>query len=197
MALSMTPFAIIVAFFSKEILYFWTQSAQTADQGHWVLCALVLAALMGATVWLPYGLQLAHQWVGLTLRLNAACVLVMGPLVYELTSKFGVIGGAIGWLVFNFAYVLLSGILSLKRLLPRELWGWFLRALVLPVFVSSLVCFVFSLLSSGRLSDLRGTSLLLVLALIWLISSGLTLMVLPDVRKDAFSRLSKYRSAVP
>ncbi|MDB5813280.1 MAG: polysaccharide biosynthesis protein [Rhodocyclales bacterium] len=191
-ALAMTPVAMVIACFSKEILYFWTQNSQTAEHGHWVLTALALGALLGATVWLPYGLQLAHQWVRLTLRLNVACVTIVGPLLYLLTLHFGVVGAAAGWLLFNFAYVQISGVVSLLRLLPGELLVWYWRVLCLPLLVSYIVCGGFALILPDGHNKIPGIWLVPELALVWLISSGLTFMVLPEIKADVMGRLSKY-----
>lgn len=134
------PPALVVAFFSREILLLWTGSPETADRAHVLLSILVMGtALNCLTNVLPYALQLAHGWTRLALIVNAVSVLLLVPLMIVVTKWYGAVGAACVWLILNIGYIAVSIPIMHRRLLPAEMWRWYLVDVGVPFMAVVLV----------------------------------------------------------
>jgi O-antigen/teichoic acid export membrane protein len=98
------PVAIVIAFFSYEIMLLWTQNAETAEKTHLIISIMICGTAFNGIMNPPYALQLAFGWTSLPMYANLVSVIILVPLIIYLALTFGAIGGAIAWLVLNIFY---------------------------------------------------------------------------------------------
>ncbi len=65
MSVVILPVTIVIAFFSKEILFLWTRNSTTAQYTHLILSILVIGTALNGLIHLPHALQLAYGWTTL------------------------------------------------------------------------------------------------------------------------------------
>lgn len=124
MSVLILPVAVVVAFFSHEFLLLWTQDDSIARNSHVVLGLLMTGTALNAMVNLPYMMQLAAGWTRLMLQVNILAALLLGPLIYLMSLRYGAEGAAAVWVVLNLGYLVVVEGLMHRRLLRGELWQW-------------------------------------------------------------------------
>jgi O-antigen/teichoic acid export membrane protein len=125
MSVLVLPPAVVLTLFSYELLLLWTQDRSIAENSYLVLGLLTAGTALNALASLPYALQLASGWTRLTLIVNTAATLLQAPLIYIMSVKYGGVGAAIVWLIFNALYILVGLSLMHRRLLRGELLRWY------------------------------------------------------------------------
>ena len=157
MSVVLLPIAMIIVFFSKEILLLWTGSPATVQHSHSILSLLVLGTTPNGLMHLPFAVQIAYGWTKLSFYINLAAVLVLGPSIVLLTSLYGAVGAALLWVIFNSALALIGIQLMHRRLLKGEQWGWYLDDVGLPLAVSlatALFCLIIVPTGGSRIQSL-------------------------------------------
>jgi len=124
-AVVVLPLAAVLVLFSYELLLLWTQDRLIAENSYLVLSLLTAGAALNALAGLPYALQLASGWTQLSLIFNTVSTLLLAPLIYFMSVKYGGVGAAIVWVISNALYVLVGLYLMHRRLLRGELLRWY------------------------------------------------------------------------
>lgn len=137
MAVLVFPTGIMLAFFSRDVLGWWTRSALVADEAAPVVALLVTVRVIGGLNTMPYSLQFAHGWVSLVLGANMAAIVVLLPVLYYLAAQLGAIGAAMGYLLIALPFLGWIVWRMHRRLLPGELGRWFWRDTA-PPFAATL-----------------------------------------------------------
>jgi O-antigen/teichoic acid export membrane protein len=164
------PAALIIAFFSKEIILLWTQNGTIAESTYRIASVLSIGTALNGLMHTPYILQLASGWTQLAFYSNLAAVLVLAPLIFLFTNWFGALGAAAVWVILNSAYIFLSIPLMHRRLLPSEKMRWYREDVGRPFLIALLVAGSFRFLTPS------GTGK--ILQLVWLAAaSGATLVI--------------------
>ena len=70
MSVLVLPVAIIIALFSYEIIFLWTQNPITAEKTYLLVSILICGTALNGLMHLPYALQLAFGWTRLSLLKN-------------------------------------------------------------------------------------------------------------------------------
>lgn len=130
------PVALMIAFFSGEILLLWTRDETTVQHTALVLSLLVVGTALNGLMQLPYALQLAHGWTRLALYSNVVAVAVLVPMIFFATSHYGAVGAASVWVLLNSGYLLISLQVMHTRLLPGEKWRWYFEDVGLPLLAA-------------------------------------------------------------
>lgn len=125
MSVLVLPPAVVLTLFSYELLFLWTQDRSIAENSYLVLGLLTAGTAFNALASLPYALQLASGWTRLTLIVNTAATLLQAPLIYIMSVKYGGVGAAIVWVIFNALYIFVGLSLMHRRLLRGELLRWY------------------------------------------------------------------------
>jgi len=148
------PAAVVIALFSREIIFIWTQNPVTAEKTCLLASILVCGTALNGVINVPYVLQLAHGWTRLTVYVNSVSVVVLVPIIVVLARHFGAVGGASAWVILNVGYMFTIIPLMHRRLLPQEKWAWYLNDVGAPLAISVLVAGTGRLLMSGPSSQL-------------------------------------------
>ncbi len=133
MSVLILPLAVVLALFSYELLLIWTQDRSIAENSHLILSLLTVGTALNGVASLPYALQLAYGWTQLALAVNTAAVLLLAPLIYFMSVRYGGVGAALIWVVFNALFVFVVVYLMHRRLLRGELWRWYHRDVGQPL----------------------------------------------------------------
>ena len=179
MSVLILPVSIVIAFFSKEILFLWTGNLQIVEHTHLILSILAAGTALNGLMHLPYALQLAHGWTKLAFYTNVVAVLLLTPLIIHMTSRYGALGAASVWFMFNGSAFLVVVQLMHRRLQKGEQWRWYFEDVGLPLAVSigaALLCLVLVPTGGVRLQ------LLLVLAGVTVFTTGSTFLATPVTR---------------
>jgi O-antigen/teichoic acid export membrane protein len=146
MSMVIVPPALLLAFFARPILLLWTGDAGVAMATAPILTVLALGTMCYGFMNVPYVLQLAHGWTGLSVGINMVAAAVIVPLIVWAVPRHGAIGAAYGWLLLNVGYVVVNAHLMHRRLLPGGKGKWYRDAVARPVLAGSIVCGGFVLL---------------------------------------------------
>jgi O-antigen/teichoic acid export membrane protein len=146
MSVLIMPLAAVLTLFSYELLLVWTQDRSIAENGHLVLSLLTVGTALNAVASLPHVLQLAYGWTRLALVGNTAATLLLAPLIYFMSIKYGGVGAAIVWVVLNALYIGVVVTFMHRRLLPGELWRWYRYDIGQPLFATATIGSLWNLL---------------------------------------------------
>lgn len=100
------PAALVLAFFSEQVLWAWTGDAEIARKAAPVLTLYALGNGILALGAFPYYLQFAKGDLKLHLIGNALFVVLLIPALIWATWQYGVIGAGYAWLGANMVYFL-------------------------------------------------------------------------------------------
>lgn len=131
--------AVIVIFFSQELLLLWTQNKELAEKTSVIVSVLMLGNLLNGFMTLPYQMQLAHGWTSLTIKINIAVVTLVVPLLFWVTPRWGAVGAAWVWTAINAFYIFVAVHFMYRRILINEKWVWYWHDIFLPLISAMLI----------------------------------------------------------
>jgi O-antigen/teichoic acid export membrane protein len=167
-AVLVLPIAIVISFFSYEVILLWTHSPVTAERTHLIVSIMICGTALNGLLNPPYALQLAFGWTRLSVLKNIVAVILLVPLIIILTLNYGGIGAASAWLIVNIGYVVFEIPLMHRRLLREEMWRWYWQDVGVPLVACAVVAGVGRVFISEPMSR--------YMMMLWLIIvSGLTL----------------------
>jgi O-antigen/teichoic acid export membrane protein len=154
MSVMILPAAIVVSFFSSEILLLWTNDPITVANTHNIVSLLIIGTALNGLVNLPYALQLANAWTKLSLYTNIIACIVLVPMIYFLAIHYGVVGAASAWVILNTGYVLICIQIMHSRLLKGEQWRWYLNDVGVPLLAALSAALLWLLVTPDEMSRL-------------------------------------------
>ena len=133
MSVLIFPLAVVSTLFSYDLLLVWTQNRSIAENSHLILSLLTVGTALNGVASLPYALQLAYGWTQLSLVVNTTATLLLAPLIYFMSIRYGGVGAATVWVILNSLYILVVLYLMHRRLLQGELGRWYHRDVGQPL----------------------------------------------------------------
>jgi O-antigen/teichoic acid export membrane protein len=188
MSVLIIPIALVVTFFSYEIILLWTQNTLTAEETHILVSIIIVGTAINGLMNPPYALQLAYGWTKLSIFSNIVTIIFITPLTYYLVIKYGSVGAASAWLILNIFNSLLVLPIMYRRLLITEKWQWYLYDIGLPILAG------LSVVSIGRiLFDYNPSPLVTILyiGVILGLTYLITILSASIIRSVAISLLKK------
>ncbi|MBC7945429.1 MAG: oligosaccharide flippase family protein [Burkholderiales bacterium] len=191
MSALIAPTAIVLAFFSAEVLLLWTQNPLLVENAHLITSLLVLAKALESLQFLPGSLQTAHgmAWIKFGIYLSLVSLLALVPAIYFAAINYGLIGAAATMLVLHAIMTPVLIHVQHRRLLVGEKLRWYVEDVFMP-FAAAMVAAMalrWALHShDGHLAQpilfiyLGGTSVITLMA---------AAMATPCVRRHAFDFL--------
>jgi O-antigen/teichoic acid export membrane protein len=148
MAVMILPAAVVITFFSWEIMHLWTGSPVIANNTASIVSILVSGTALNGLMNLPYALQLSHGWTRIGLAINTFFILTLVPAVILMTRHYGAAGAASVWLGLNGIYMIIGVPLTHRRLLKGEALRWFTKDVGIPLAgslaIAGIARFIFS-----------------------------------------------------
>ncbi len=177
------PITMFIAFFSFELLRLWTRDASTSRIAAPILTLLVLGTAVNGLLNLPYALQLAYGWTRLSFIANLVAVAILGPALFFATARYGAIGAAAVWCIYNAGYAVIVVRIMHRRILRGEEWRWYFQDVGLPVVVA---------LAATAMARLLVTGASMTMLVVQLVAAGAfiqlaTCAALPDFRRMALA----------
>ncbi len=139
MAVMILPAAIVIAFFSWEIMNLWTGSPEIADNTAPIVSILVAGTALNGLMNLPFALQLSYGWTRIGLVINAFFIVTLVPAIVLMTMNYGAAGAASAWLGLNAIYMIIGVPLTHRRLLKGEASRWFTKDVGIPLVGSLMI----------------------------------------------------------
>ncbi|BCK88836.1 hypothetical protein MIZ01_2642 [Sideroxyarcus emersonii] len=130
------PIAIMMAVFSEDLLYLWTQDRELARSSALVVSLFLMGTSLNGVMHFPYALQLAYGETRLPLIINAILIIIMVPMTIYLAMSYGAAGGAGSWALLNCIYLLVGTWLTHRTLLKGAGTKWLLGDVLLPLFIA-------------------------------------------------------------
>ena len=188
LSVAVIPVVLMVAFFSFDLMHLWTGDRVIAENTGMLLSLLVIGTGLNGLMHMPYALQLANGWTGLTIRINTVAVLVLVPALFWVVPIYGAVGAAWVWVLLNTGYLTIGIGLMHRRLLRGEKWRWYKADVAAPLsgaLLAATLCWWAMPDGLGRLGNFG-----------WIfISSGLVLtataLSAPMVRRRAMAVLTE------
>ena len=126
------PVALVLVFYGEDFLYLWTHDHVIASNSSQMLGLLALGTAVNGLMGLPVALQLAYGWTRLVLIVGTTAVVLLAPMIYIMSIKFGGVGAAWTWLALNLGYMTFMLKIMHRKLLPGELRSWFVEDTGVP-----------------------------------------------------------------
>lgn len=179
------PITVVVALFSYEILFVWTQNPEITKESYLLLSILICGTALNGLMRFPYALQLAFGWARFSFLRNVIATILFVPLIIYMTIRYGSVGAAISWLILTMGYIFFEIPLMHRRLLCDEKWRWYFQDVGLPLMVCLLTAGIGRILINGQMS-LMVT--LLYLTIISIFTLTITVVVVPTTRTWLISK---------
>ncbi len=192
MAVLILPAAVIIAFFSYEVILLWTQNHVTAEKTHVILSILICGTAINGIMYLPYALQLAFGWTKLSFVKSVIAVVILVPLIIYMTIHYGATGAAIAWLVLNIGMFVFEIPIMHSKLLTTEKWRWYFQDVGVPLATCVVIAGIGRIVIAGQMPQL---TLLLYLTIISALTLGMTAVTTSTTRTWLFEQLYKFKLA--
>lgn len=143
--------------FSEQIIWVWTGDREVTQNVFEILAILALGNGLNGMMQMPYQLQLAAGWTSLVVKVNTLAVALLIPSVLVLVPTYGPYGAAWAWVGLNILYIVVQIGLMHRRLLPDEMWYWYVWDFGLPLtmsYITALGCSIIVPEGLGRVETL-------------------------------------------
>lgn len=129
------PASTFVALFSYPLLLVWTGNEDTARFVAPLVAPIIAGTALNGVMHFPYALQLAAGKSRLPAMINLVLLVLFVPMLIALTGAYGVMGGAVSWMLLNALYVLLGTWLTHREILPGLASRWLLGDVGAPALL--------------------------------------------------------------
>jgi O-antigen/teichoic acid export membrane protein len=133
------PIGFILILFADEILLLWTRNPVLTENTAPILRVCAAGTICNSLMWIPYAFQLAKGNTRFTIYQNIIASIILVPLLFWWTSKYGAIGASFVWLAVNAGYILISIPLFHKYFLKGQLGNWYKNDVALPFFAAAIL----------------------------------------------------------
>jgi O-antigen/teichoic acid export membrane protein len=130
------PIGSLLLFFSHEILYLWTKNQVLSDNTAPILRYVVVGTVCNCLFLTPFLFMLAKGITRFTFYQNILATIVLTPLLFLWTSRYGALGASWVWFTVNLSYVLISIPIFHYLYFKGYLKKWYFNNLFKPVFIS-------------------------------------------------------------
>lgn len=184
------PVSAVIAFFSNEMIYVWTQNKTVADMASPIASLLVLGSAINSFMGIPYNMIVARGWAMFVFYQNLISVIILVPIMLVLSANFGGIGAASAWLVLNIGYILISMPIIARRIMPGELREWYIVDVGRPFVLS------FGVIGLGWYFVPKDCALWIQffnIIMLWIATQAICALTLPYVRQYALQIMRNVR----
>lgn len=130
------PIGLFLALFSKEILAIWTQNPETTENVWLAVSILTLGTMFNGFMHLPYYFMLAQGETKFTIYQNIIASIILTPLLFWWTKRWGLTGATLVWFSVNLAYNIICLPLVHKWFIRDNVWKTYRQDMGLPVIIS-------------------------------------------------------------
>lgn len=192
MSLFLIPAVSVLAFFSYEILLFWTRKPEIAENTYILLALVAIGTGLNGLMHLPYYAQLAFGITKIGFWQNVIAIVFLIPFMIYATLHFAAIGGAFSWALLNFFYTIVGLQIMHKMILHGELKKWYLVDVGLPLLVAIVINASAYILLSVQSSVASPIQAVFFVGIVFLITFAGCAISVPAIRQILFNSALKY-----
>lgn len=178
-AIIVFPIGFALIFFAKDILHFWTSNDVITLNTLPILQVCVAGSVINAIVAISYIFTISNGNTKMGLYLNLIASIILVPLLFWWTSKYGALGASYVWLVLNLGYLIFWLPFFHTNYLKGELINFFVNDLARPFILSGLIFFSAKIFELNITRDMN----LGYFCLLLIFSSILYVMIIPELRE--------------
>ncbi len=138
-AIILFPIAMILGAGAQALVYLWTGDSEVAVRAAPIILLLSSGSAIHGVMHFPYALQLAHGRTLIALTISTILIIVSVPLIIFLTKKYGILGGALAWLIQQGGYLLLGTWLTHRYILKKQGLKWLFQDVGIPAAITLFV----------------------------------------------------------
>lgn len=172
-AILVFSFASSMSFFSKELIWVWTNNMELAEKAHfyvpWIAAGTSFLALQN----LPFNVAIANGYTKYNNILGISSLIITLPGYWFLTKYYGGIGAAITYSFVQIIIGILFVYLINKKFLQINVITIYIKNFILPLIISFLIT-----LSLREIIVLDGNRLVVLLKIGFIVLSTLTVNVI-------------------
>jgi O-antigen/teichoic acid export membrane protein len=184
------PIGFTLIFFAKEILFLWTKNPTLTEHTAPILRVFAAGTVCNSMMWIPYSYLLAKGNTRFTIYQNTIAAVILVPLLFWWTAKYGALGASFVWLSVNAGYILITIPIFHRLFLKGELLNWYKKDVALPFLTAGLLALgvkYFQLRLIPQVNIIYFSMLLLFSLIVYAI-------VIPELR--GLGRRIKFRSTL-
>jgi O-antigen/teichoic acid export membrane protein len=163
------PLGFTLIFFAEEILFFWTGNAVLTKETAPILRVCTAGTVLNCLMWIPYYITLAKGNTRFGLYQNIIASIILVPLLFWWTQKYGALGASFVWLTVNAGVVLISiPVFNYIYFNAKQYWHWLTKDVLVPLLVAGSLALLAKYIQNKFLPGLNifNFTLMLVTALI-------------------------------
>lgn len=190
LAIVVAAVSAVLIVFSRDVIYLWTNDADTAAKVAMPLSILAAGTALNGFMNLPYALQLAHGWTRLAIGTNLAALVLGIPFCIWAVGHHGIVGAAGLWFAVNLGFVAVNIPLMHRRLERGELAHWYLQDILPPVLAAGIVALVAGWLIPALPRNLTGLLSLATVSALTLLAAALAASPVRALLRRKLSHMS-------
>lgn len=128
------PIGCLFVIFSKEILFLWTKNSVLTENTSPILKFAAIGTVCNCLMWVPYFYMLANGITRYTICQNIIASIILTPLLFWWTSRYGAVGASLVWFTVNLGYVVISIPIFHHLYFKGHLFRWYFENLIKPAF---------------------------------------------------------------
>jgi O-antigen/teichoic acid export membrane protein len=177
-AIIIFPIGFTLLVFAKEILLLWTRDPVLTKYTAPILQVCAAGTICNCMMWVPYFFMLAKGITRFIIYQNLIASVILVPLLFWWTGKYGAIGASFVWLSINAGYVLITLPVFHKLYLKGEMWKWIKNDIGLPCIAAGLLVAGAKYFQIQTQPDINRTTfgaMLIILLIIYI-------LIIPEIR---------------
>lgn len=182
------PIGFTIILFAKELLFIWTKNSILTINTAPIVQIVSIGTICNCMMWVPYWFMLAKGITKFTIYQNVIASIILLPLLFWWTSKFGVLGASFVWLTVNVGYILIAIPIFYRLYMRGELMNWYKNDIGMPFISAALFSLGAKCFQLYIVSNLNFLSLFLILSFYFLFYA----LTIPELRKTFFILKAKY-----
>jgi O-antigen/teichoic acid export membrane protein len=189
-AIIVFPIGFTLILFAKEILLLWTKNPTLTMHTAPILRVFAAGTVCNCMLWIPYSYLLARGNTKFTLYQNIIASVILVPLLFWWTAKYGAIGASFVWLSVNAGYILITIPLFHTMFLKGELLNWYKKDVALPFFTAGVLALGAKYFQSQLIPQVN----IIYFSILLLFILTVYAIIIPELRE--LSRRIKFRSTL-
>lgn len=131
-----TPLSMLVIFFSKEIVFLWTNNSETSLKISSLVIFLTLGSMINGYTMIIYSYIIVREKTKFLFYQNLICAIVALPVLFILLHQIGLMAAGIYWLLFNLLQYVFLVLYFHVILYPGEIKSYLWNDVALPILIS-------------------------------------------------------------
>jgi O-antigen/teichoic acid export membrane protein len=181
---------IVMIVFADRIMLLWTGDPELVESVSTPVRLLATGSLLNSCMLAVYICQLATGWTALANSVNTVSILLVVPALILVVPRAGMAGAAAIWAALNMGYVLTAAPLTFRRLMPGEMFSWYVHDTVIPLAAGFTVCLM--LRAASPFDGTSATQQVILVLSSAIATLSAVLITAPMVRRGMIAMLHRW-----